>query len=427
MEKYRNKTDISILTKIFSIYVVLLPITQYYKSPLTMFNLATFMAIVFLFVFITKLNNNMQLDKRSFPIKIYISFITINVIFASIINNTSFSNLNILNYLRAMLLIITILIVGKNYFDRGYALKALETILLLSSAFMVIQLICIFILHHPISGNIGFLVTKSSYAIGKNRPSGFYMEPAAYAQSAMIYLAFSLFRNKEWSNAEKYKTIWIALGIIFSGSGQGYAFLALILFIWMLYNMFFRALTKQSFFKGILLIILLIIGIMIILKTQYGQYVLSRIINDENSDGLATLGGKALSGRTYTNKRFYELTNIQQLFGVGFGRSNVVIGDYYVNSLYYYLIECGYISIAVWLIMGLLTFRKGNLCVKVFLLIYTIMFYFSGCGRPMMVCFNFMFLLYDNYCSNNYSLGNDRKDKELNNEENCNGNSSPNS
>ena len=44
------KTSISV-KKIFSSYVVLIPIIEYYKSPVSGFNLATFMAMVFLVVF----------------------------------------------------------------------------------------------------------------------------------------------------------------------------------------------------------------------------------------------------------------------------------------------------------------------------------------------------------------------------------------
>ena len=412
METSKQGTDINALTKLFSAYVVSLPITQYYKSPLSVFNFATFMVFVFFVIFMIRAKGIIVLDKRSFPIFLFMIFITINLIVTAILYHISIAQMSILDYFRSILLLVTIIVLGSKYFDRGYALKILEMLLLASTFYMLLQLILKNVFHHPISGNIGSLVTKSAYAGAKIRPSGFYMEPAAFAQGAMIYISFMLFGKEDFTKKDKAKLICVMVGILFSGSGQGYALLALILFMWFLYHMFFKSISKKTILKGALVILVSVLALGIVLRTSYGQFVISRIINEERETGGISLGGKALSGRTYTNRFFYALSSLQQITGVGFGRSESVVGDYYINSLYYYLIECGYISIAIWIIMGIMVFKRGNISVKVFTLIYAIMFYFSGCGRPMMICYYFMFLLYDNYKSMKYNIGNTKSGSE---------------
>lgn len=399
MVSCKNESNISSLTKVFSAFVALLPIEQYYKSPLPLFNLATFMAVLFLFLFIAisaKTKSPLYIDKRLFPINIYVVFITVNVLCTYLLSSLTISEMNLPNYLRTMVLIISVMFFGKTYFDWGYSLKVLETILYISSIYMAFQLFCIYVFHHPLSGNIGFLLTDQRYAGGQIRPSGLYLEPAAYAQSAILYLAFSLFRKREWTKRDVFRTVWIMLGIVFSGSGQGYLFLTLILIMWISYEMLFKTKTKQAVFKGLILVLTLTICFIIVLNTPFGQYALSRVINEESGTGLSSLGGVALAGRTYTNKVFYKLSPTQQLFGVGFGRINTLTGNYYVNTLFYYLMECGYISMVVWSIILLIVYLKGNCSVRVFTLLYILMFCFTGCGRPMMFCYFFMFLLFEN-------------------------------
>lgn len=408
MYRYLEKSQLNTLKKVFSIYVMSLPITQYYKSPVSGFNLATFSAIVFFLVFAVKTQMRITHDRRSLPVQILIVFVTVSMLTAAAVHHTPFSEMRIVNYLRAMLLFCSILLLGKKYFDRGYALRALEVLLIASVAFMVFQNFMNIVFHHPIKGNISFLLTNESYGVSGNRrlrPAGFYMEPAAYAQSAMLYLAYSIFRKTKKTKYTLLKNMAVILGVILSGSGQGYAFLVILFSILIFYHTFFCATTKKGLISGIALTIVLVVGAIIIMSSSYGQYVLSRIVNEE-ADGFSMFGGSALSGRTYTNWHFFILDLKTQIFGVGFGRIATVTGQYYVNSLFYWLIECGYVSIPILILIALIAFFRGNLGTRVFIIIYAIMFTFSGCGRPMMICHYFMFLLYDNYFSiADYSLG----------------------
>ena len=380
------------ITKIFSIYVILLPILQYYKSPIPIFNMATFLAIVFMFVFIVDSKGKIRIFKRHTTVFLYLVFITFNTLITHAQIHYPLND-NILDYLRMLLLVISILGLGTAYFDYKYALSALEKVLIASAFFMVIQLFFYYILGKPITGNIPALVTNSGYGSGKQRAAGFYMEPAAFAQSAVLFLSFRLFGNNKISKKELKNNFIIILGVLLSGSGQGYFFLLLLAIMWLLYTFFFSGMNTKKMMNGIAILFLIIIIGVIVLQTPYGQYAVSRILPDESSTLYDQIGGIALSGRTYTNKKFYTLPQLQQLWGVGFGRSEAVVGSYYINSLYYYLIECGYISIGIWAIILLIIIKNGDLRIRAFTLFYIIMFYFTGCARPMMLCYYFSFLI----------------------------------
>lgn len=380
------------LTKLFSVYVILLPILQYYKSPIPIFNMATFLSIVFMISFVVENKGKLRILKRHSIAFLYILFVTINIIITQAQLNYPISD-NILDYLRTLLLIISILVLGTAYFDYRFALSALEKVLMASACFMVIQLFFYYVLHRPITGNIPVLVTNAGYQIAKERVAGFYMEPAAYSQSALLFLTFRLFGKEQRDRTKIKNSIIIILGILLSGSGQGYAFLMLLAIMWLLYTFFFSGLNTKKMINGIAILLLIIVGIFFVLQTSYGQYVVSRILPDESSSVFDQIGGSALSGRTYTNKLFYTLSETQQLWGVGFGRSESVVGKYYINSLFFYLIECGYISMGVWAIIILHVFRNGDIRTRFFALLYIIMFYFSGCGKPMMMCYFFSFLI----------------------------------
>ena len=387
----KRKSHFTIM-KLFTSFVVLIPILQYYKSPFSIFNMATFLSFVFVFIFLFDSRGLLKFDRRVIPVFIYITFISLNIIVSSYLVKYSISE-SIMEYFRMLMLLISVLFLGFNYFELSYALKILEKILFVSALFMIIQLIMIYVFNHPITGNIPVLVTNEGYKIARNRPSGFYMEPAAYAQSSLLYLCFILFnRNLNIKKRLPYLCV-IVLGIFMSGSGQGYALLSLLFFVWILYNFFFVNMSKKMIVRGIVIILLVSIAVVIVLKTSYGQYALSRIINDEGSSLIDHLGGSALSGRTYTNSLFYTLPNIQKIFGVGFGRSDTIAGNYYLNSLFYYLIECGYLSFLLWIYLLFLIFIRGNTSIRIFVIIFALLFTFSGCGRPMMICFYFSFLL----------------------------------
>ncbi len=375
------------ISKIFSVYVVLLPILQYYKSPLSSFNLATFLAIILIPVLLVAQHGKVKWYTNLLPISIYTLFISFNVVLTTILYKHPISMEYDGAYLRMLLLFVSILYLGQFCFNLEYALKAMEILLIASAAFMVIQFASYYVLGYYITGKINALVTLEDYT-NISRATGFYMEPAQYSQAATLYLTLRLFAAEK--KYEIRKIVIIILGVVMSGSGQGYLYLIMIGVFYLLeYN---KHLNSRKVLYGIIIFVSFAVLAVIATRIPYVQAAISRVIPSEN--GL--IGGSALAGRTYTNKYYLLLSPIQKKWGVGFGLSQTAIPSSslaYVNTLYVHLIECGYISIIIWMMMLTYCFVKGSLETRVFLLIYIIMMYFTGIGRPLMICYFFSFIL----------------------------------
>ncbi len=382
-----QKTSIPRINKIFSVYVALLPVLQYYRSPVSGFNLATLLALIFFPVFIFLSKGKVLYHKNYLVITVYTLFITFNVIFTTMLYEHPINMEYDGAYLRMILLFVSILYLGQNYFNIDYALKALEIMLLASAAFMVVQFGSYFILGYFITGNIKFLVTLDAY-VSISRATGFYMEPAQYAQAATLYLTFMLFSK---DRIKKHINIMIVIaGVVMTGSGQGYLYLALIGIFYMLEHN--KTLNRRKLLYGVIILGAFLTFVIIAIQIPYVQNAIARVLPSENG----IIGGSALAGRTYTNKYYYMLSSVEQRWGVGFGLAQNAIPSSalaYINTLYLNLIECGYISVAVWVFVLLYLFLNGSLEVKIFILIYTVMLYFTGMGRPMMICYFFSFLL----------------------------------
>lgn len=369
------------LNKLFSAFVALIPILQYYKSPLSSFNLATFLTVVFGFAFL--LDAKVYLDKRLLPAILYIAYMSVHIIvFGGEISG----------FLRIMVLVVSIVILGHRHFSFDYALHIIERVLTFSTLLMVLQFIGYHFLNTPISGTIPFLLSSegSGYAIASSRPSGLYLEPAQYAQTAIMYLSFRLFWDEKLSPKTQRNVILVIAGIVLSGSGQGYVLLGCFLCVCLFYNLTKRRIAVKTALKIILVAIIVVTGAIVLWNTSsYIQLVVSRFVGDDGA-----FGGIAYGGRSYTNKLFYELGNREQMFGIGIGCSSQYVKGYYINSLYYYLIENGYTSLIVLGIMILYIFFKGNLAVKIYSVALTALFVFSGVGRPMMLSYYMLFMLF---------------------------------
>ena len=382
-----NTNKNTLLSKVFTTYVVLLPILQYYKSPVPSLNFATFLAVAFLPILIISQQGIILYNKHFLPITVYSLFILFNVILTTILYNHSISMEYDGAFLRMILLFVSILYVGHSFFDIKRAEKVLEIMLLASAGFMIIQFASFFLSGRFLVGNISILLTNEGYR-NTSRATGFYMEPAQYAQSAALYLCLKLFSN---SSLDWKKIIVVFFGVVMSGSGQGYLYLLMIAILYFLE--FNKKLSQRKLLYGFFVIISVFVVIVLLYRIPYIQLAIERIF--PNDDG--SFGGVALQGRTYTNKYFYLLSDLERMWGVGFGLSQSVIPsskEAYINTLFVHLIECGYVSILVWAFMLIYSFLMSPLETRVFILIYIVMLYFSGMGRPMMICYFFSFILH---------------------------------
>lgn len=386
--------NLSRLERFFTAFVVFIPIFQYYKSPVPGLNLATFLALCFFAWFLLARPKPSRPRQRLLsPVWIYLGFHTFNVVATSLLYNYPLLDPHLLVYVRAVLLVLPILVLGGRFFDFPFAMSILEKLLLASILWMLVQMVFAHVLGHPITGNIPALVTNEGYKMARERPTGFYMEPSEFAKNAIMYLCFTLFGAKSLSRRETRKVLAIVGGIALSGSGMGYAFLFVGFVAWIMYNVFFTAMTSGKLVGGIALIALLLAATWAFLQTPMGQFAFSRIVSEDGDGRLGYWGGQGLSGRTYTNEMFNDLSNVQKFWGIGMGHDSDVLEDHYRNSLTSFLVTCGYLSIPVWLAMFAVVFLHGDLRFKIFVVVYALLCCISASAGAMGFSYFFSFLL----------------------------------
>ena len=386
---------------VFSSFVALIPILQYYKSPLPGINLATLLSLMFMIVLSGMHLSRRKFPKLPFPILYFVIFITCNVIWTSYIYNLSLSWHYLDAYIRMLILIGGVLWLGSPFFNSYTAFRTLRIVLTASSMFMVIQLFSYYVLGIGVSGKIPSLLSEAGYAAGYavagRRASGFYMEPAHYAQSATLFLCWGFWPPDNTETIDWKSILIVIAGVIMSGSGQGYLFLCLLILIWYATNFILSKISIKKVFVGYVLIVLIIISFACLLQVSYVQQALSRILHGDK------FGGVALAGRTWTNRLFFNLPKHQRWYGVGYGRQSEFTQSY-MNALFSMLFQCGYLSLPAIFLLLLGGFMQRERYKRIITLIYGIMIYFAAVLNPMMICY---------YCSFIYSTSNNNKKVSL--------------
>lgn len=379
---------------IFSAYVVIIPVIQYYKSPLSIFNLATFLAIAFFIVFaflsVSKRQLGMNKETHLRPARIYVVYITLNVIITTFYYDRGLNWDNINAYCRMLLLFVALLLMGYRHFDKTMALKVLEIVLIINSLLIIIQMLFRYVLSVGISFSIPQLLTEANYGKMYDRFSGFYMEPAHFSQSAVLYLCLTIFDDNFKNNhVRPWKQLLVIVGIVLSGSGQGYFILLAMYFMWLLFSFRKKTISGNRLIFALFSIIVALIAIVLLSKVEFVRNAVSRVTSENG-----IFDSEAFIGRTYTNTFFDGLSNTQKWIGVGFGHEfDVVNKGLYINSLYTLLIQCGYTSIfLLGYILGYV-FIHSQIQYKVFVIIYAITMSFAAVGNPTGLCFYLLFLL----------------------------------
>ena len=377
------------LKDVFSAYFALIPILQYYISPVKSLNLATLISFGFLLVFIINLfyAGKYRLERLITPVRVYTLFIVFSLVLTSIIFHYSFTWGNIGPTIRLIFLYISLIALGNKWFDVNKAFSVLEKVLMISAFFIIIHTVLFSVAHIRVTPIIESLVTKDSLNLDLNRvrTGGLYMEPAHYAQNAILYFCYKLFPlSKERATLSK-RTIFIGAGLIFSGSGQGYAMLAVVYSIWLFYTTFIEKASVRKVITAAGSILIVLIAFVALLQVPYVRYAINRIIALDT--GASVFGGQALAGRSYTNHYFYEFSTSMKMTGIGFGHIAEITSGGYTNSLYAHLIQCGYPSVVFLGFIIFYYFKNGSAAVRVHAILYAIMITFTAMANPMMLCF----------------------------------------
>ena len=376
----------------FSAFVPLIPILQYYVSPIGAFNAATFLAVCFLALFILNFiffsRGRVFLNLNLLPAFVYLFYMTLNVIVTGWYYSYPISWNSCNTYIRLVLLFTALLFFGYGYFDREYALRVLTGLVVVCSVMILVQDVLYYGFSHGINMNIPALLTVPEYSEIKFRFSALYMEPAHFAQSAVLCLFLRIF-SEERSRSDLIQNMIILTGVALSGSGQGYLFLGFLYLFWIMYSFAQKRISRNQLFFILFVTFSAVLSILFLLQLDVVRQSFARILGQNG-----ILDSTAFVGRTYTNVFFSEMSADARWLGVGFGHQfDVVNRGLYINSFYSHLIQCGYTGAVLLLFLLLVLFIRGDAGVKAFIPVYALMIYFASGAGVMELCFYFLFLL----------------------------------
>lgn len=374
-----------ILSRVFSVFVVFMPILQYYKSLVSAFNAGTFLALVFLVAFSVDSIRRKKVKIRITPVVVaYIMLLVINYYLQMAYREASYIDGLKMNYNRAMMLMITIIILGHYYFDEHFAFEVLGILLSASAFLMMIQIVGRSI-GFQFTGTIPVLLKEPSYGIPTSRVSGFYMEPSHYAQSALLYLCWALFDEIERRKKQLIEIAIVMVGVILSTSGQGYILLAVVVLIWYCRKFVFsNKLSEQGLYRGIFVLVAIMVVLALVANTSIFKLAIERISSDRG-----IFGSQAFLGRTWSEYLLRKLSNRNRWIGMGLG----AMEDVYLTGYNSYLYSFGYLSylffvVLIWQIL----FSKKKYALP-FAIVFAIEIYISSVVSPYYICFFMSFVL----------------------------------
>lgn len=379
-----NRTD-DWLIRLFSVYIALMPILQYYKSPLSIFNAGTFLCIVFLGAFLVKTVKARTLKiRKAAVIAAYLILLLVNYVLQVIYRDSSYVNGLTMNYARAIILVVTILLIGSQYFDENFAFKVLGMLLVASSFFMVIQIVG-GLAGLRFTGTIPSLLTEPGYGVPSSRVSGFYMEPSHYAQSALLYICWSLYNKEKKTKKQIIQIGIVMIGIVLSTSGQGYILLAVALVTWYCQQFVFTGkISRQRFYHGIIIVIAICA-----VAALASQLTVFKVAVSHFSSENGILGSQGFLGRTWSAYLLDDLSGRDRWIGMGLG----ALKNVYMTGYNSYLYSFGYLSYLFFaVVIGQIWFSKKPYSF-LFAVIFAIEIYISSVINPYYICFFMSFIL----------------------------------
>jgi hypothetical protein len=293
-----------------------------------------------------------------------------------------------------VVLIFLILFTGnKNLFDVDLGFRILKKVTLLAVTYIIIQTIAYKGAGILLPNAFLSLVSYEAYSeidygtLAKHfyRPTAFFIEPSSFCQYTLLYLSLSIFGwdNKKICHNWKH-AVYISIGILLSGSGQGILLLVCMWLAWIVKRLI---LTKLHPRKLLILFGILFVGIVsapFLMKSEIIAKPLERIFTD-NVEG----GGNAFLGRMGGYLYFFMLPNIFKLIGMGYGN---VPKDVYFNSLSYTLYCNGILGCMLLIYLFGDIIRRGTGFQKIFALVYIGLITGATTFTAANICFYFSFI-----------------------------------
>lgn len=297
--------------------------------------------------------------------------------------------------IRFLFYIIVLLELSKKYFDYEIASKWVRRISVAATFYVVLQYILYFKYSYILKGYLQSIpIYLKEYSVIDYaeryqwhffRASSFFLEPAHYAQFAVLGLCFALTGYTQKNQYSLINAILISIGIILSTSIQGIIITAILWLIWIpvIYS---RNRNKKGIMTVYILLVCLPVLMYYMLGTDVVQNTLSRITEGKSQDMSAY--NARFGGVTAIN----SLKGIFFLIGKGFGQ---VPEELWMNSAAYVWYGTGIIGIALTFYLLIKCFIVSKTyAAKLVCFIYLILFFSSDIFNSYMCIFYFSFMCF---------------------------------
>ena len=205
---------------------------------------------------------------------------------------------------------------------------------------------------------------------GTSRPCSIFGEPSQYAYFILIPLAMTMFSNKN-DTYYKDRRILYSVGILLSTSGQGYAILA---GMWLLYILY-KGIMLHQFSNALVSIVTILLALIVISRIPIVQQSVSRLFSSTSETGFSTAVTGRLTGFDFIN----ELSTGRFLIGTGFGnRASGTVstgGAIYYNGISSIISGSGIIGLIIFAMICVDYLRKVEFAyIAVILAMWALMF-----------------------------------------------------
>lgn len=197
------------LNRLFTIFLVLFQLIFLYATPIESISMADAILILIYPFLIFKLikTKKLVLSKLNINLLLFLFYVLFQFVVLYILKDIPFLNDAALRTGRFVFYLITVICIAPNFFDVKLGVKVLKYISIISTIFLIFQILMVRFVGVYIPGTVPGLQLMRSDLLDFNqnimnagyliRPRSFFSEPAHYATYVLLYLAIGLFAEKK--------------------------------------------------------------------------------------------------------------------------------------------------------------------------------------------------------------------------------------
>lgn len=405
------KKSLKGIKKVYTIFIVLLPLLSVYASGLPGFT----MGDIILFIFFSYRlwngirNRNLSMSTKMLPIMFLVVVIPVITIISLFVQTQIDSYSIIIRIVRRCFYYVCVVIASGEWFDANYAKKAIIVVGKIGAIYLFLQYIAFYGGNIVLHGYLPFLpVYHDSYTqldyqhLYSNmfRPTSFLLEPAHFARYVSIPLVFLIYDKQQ-----RDKWIWsfvLSAAIVASTSGTGTICVVLIWGIWIINNLESAIKTGKIRTKYIVVFFFIAVALMILSGDNIVQSTINRISSTDLMD-INTAGGARFRGYL----QYFQLPPFNLIFGMGYGSTPNTSLVTWFSGASYMLYGCGILGFLICIYVFIrLFFNSINLDQKVLCLVFFLLFFVDDCFMSHVSVLFFSFIcIGDNIDERNFATG----------------------